>query len=143
MTYTDESVVYFIQSVRGGPIKIGHSGSEEGAQKRLADMQVGNSVELRITHMEVCSRPGLYVERDLHEFYSTFRIRGEWFEPVSELAIRARAIPLGKGRNGKLTKEAWDRGFVAGWRAAMLRIELQRRANKRARRELQARLINL
>jgi hypothetical protein len=71
--------VYFIQGVDGGPIKIGFS---EDVGVRLADLQVGHAVELRV----LATTPGdVLAEREMQERFSAYRIRGEWFADNFEI----------------------------------------------------------
>lgn len=71
------SVVYFVQSAIGGPIKIGQS---LDPQSRLKELQTGSPFELRL--LAVTSN---YTESELHSQFSFARLHGEWFEPVCEL----------------------------------------------------------
>lgn len=65
--------VYFIQAGDGGPVKIGIASDPE---KRLAEMQVGNHVELIL----LAVRPGSAdLERRIHARLLPGLIRGEWF----------------------------------------------------------------
>lgn len=72
--------VYFIQPVGGGRIKIGVSGSPES---RLAMLQTGSPVDLRIVGLIPDAEPG--TEPDLHARFAHLRVRGEWFEPAADL----------------------------------------------------------
>jgi hypothetical protein len=78
--------IYFIQGVDGGPIKIGRSDEPE---TRLAMLQTGNPVALRITRVITgYSRDEVL----LHELFGDFRLQGEWFRPHPVLAAIADAI---------------------------------------------------
>lgn len=94
------SFAYFIQSIEGGPIKIGHA---ENPKQRLSLLQSGNPQELRVTRVV---EGGYKVEQQLHRIFSEHRIRGEWFEPVSALAKVANAIP---GEEGSINYGDWDK----------------------------------
>lgn len=74
-----KQLVYFIQSVNGGPIKIGKT-SEERLFIRLTSIQIGNPEELIIIGITYN-----FSEKDLHEKFVKERIRGEWFSPSGEL----------------------------------------------------------
>jgi len=71
--------VYFIQSIGGGPIKIGHSDSPI---KRLATLQTSHYEKLTIL---ATVDGGLTTETKLHERFSKDRLHGEWFTPSEEL----------------------------------------------------------
>lgn len=74
-----ESRVYFIQSGSDGPIKIGKA---ENPMGRLAQMQVGSPIALRL----LGSIPGgIADERRLHEQFKQDWLRGEWFTPSAAL----------------------------------------------------------
>ena|SRR5690554_3207031 len=66
--------VYVIQSVIGGPVKIGRAND---VGQRLAQHQCGSPFELRV--LKVFRGVHLSMERDLHEQYRDFRLHGEWF----------------------------------------------------------------
>jgi len=87
---------YLIQSVKGGPVKIGKSLDPE---KRLASMQTGSPVELQL--LAVIPRD---VERELHDRFSHAHSHGEWFAPtedlvafVDELAGKAETTDIAMG----------------------------------------------
>lgn len=73
--------IYFIQSGDVGPIKIGVSASPE---MRLASMQTGNPETL---HLRLTVKHALHGERAYHRLFREFRIRGEWFQPSSDLLL--------------------------------------------------------
>jgi hypothetical protein len=84
------SVIYFMQSGRGGPIKIGFT--ECTAERRLAELQTGNPSELIV--LTVLSGTQAQ-EKELHRLLAAHRIQGEWFEPaliVLEVALRSKTI---------------------------------------------------
>ncbi len=81
--YMDErakilSKIYFIQS-GNGPIKIGYSIQIEN---RLPTMQSGNPCPLTLLKTVF---GGQSEELAIHRKFKAIRIRGEWFEPTSEL----------------------------------------------------------
>ena len=83
-----ETHVYFIRAGQGA-IKIGIA---RDPRKRLLELQVGTSDELRILH----TIPGTEdTERALHERFAHLRLRGEWFRAgfdlVRFIADRMRA----------------------------------------------------
>jgi hypothetical protein len=72
---SDTGVVYFIQAVNGGPIKIG---TAIDPKKRLASLQLSCPFRLKI----LATRPGgERLERSLHRRFAAYRLHGEWFEP--------------------------------------------------------------
>lgn len=73
--------VYFIQNGDDGAIKIGMT---RKLQKRLADLQVNNPIELRILGAIPTNKPR-DLERDLHRQFQEFRVSGEWFSPSEKL----------------------------------------------------------
>jgi len=74
-----ESVVYFIQSERGGPVKIGISTNVQG---RLASLQTGFPYPLKV----LATTPGGEgIEKGLHDIFAEHRLSGEWFKPEKEL----------------------------------------------------------
>lgn len=76
-------VVYFIQAVTGGPIKIGTS-TIGSILSRFTTIQVGNPAELRIRRLVAGD---WRLERGLHSYFAGQRTRqrGEWFLPSDEL----------------------------------------------------------
>ena len=69
-------VVYFIQRVSGGSIKIGKT--TRNVSGRISDMQTAHSETL------VCLATmdgGAYMEGVLHERFKEHRLSGEWFRP--------------------------------------------------------------
>lgn len=92
-TQTTPGHIYFVQSVLGGPIKIGWATKPE---VRLAALQANCPVTLELLHYEAGDGGG---ERALHKRFSDARSHGEWFQPVRELLdyIRERkAAALGQ-----------------------------------------------
>jgi hypothetical protein len=73
-------MIYFIQAVDGGPIKIGFT--DKNIKTRLSIIQVGNPRELQIIGL---IDNDVYSEEVLHNQFNKYLIRGEWFEPASEI----------------------------------------------------------
>lgn len=71
--------VYFVQSVEGGPIKIGHACNLDS---RLSALQSGNPTDLRVLAAFVADED---TEDALHDLLRSVCVRGEWFHPVSDL----------------------------------------------------------
>lgn len=72
--------VYFIQGISGGPIKIGKS---VNVYSRLAALQTGHHEEFKI--LAIIKDGGFVLEKNLHNKFGKYNVRGEWFEPVPEL----------------------------------------------------------
>jgi len=66
--------LYFIQSVTGGPVKIGVARNPE---ERLKQHQTGSPFPLRI--IKTIKRVSPKYESELHKRFSSFRLHGEWF----------------------------------------------------------------
>lgn len=64
---------YFIQSVYGGPIKIGSSANS--LLSRLKALQTGHPEPLRV----LARMPGAFHEGQLHRRFADWRLTGEWF----------------------------------------------------------------
>jgi len=74
-------MIYFIQAVSGGPIKIGHTNKQQCGH-RLTGLQVGNPEMLSLLFSyHGCERS----EAALHARFDYAHLRGEWFHPVPEL----------------------------------------------------------
>lgn len=71
---SNSGLVYCIQAVNGGPIKIGAS---ENPDKRLKELQTGHPHSLAI----IGTFPGGYrLEGQLHRYFADERTYGEWFD---------------------------------------------------------------
>jgi hypothetical protein len=69
-------MIYFIQSGKDGPIKIGYA--KKSIKNRLEGLQKSASAPLRILGVI----PGtMKDEREHHFAFHGFRLYGEWFEP--------------------------------------------------------------
>lgn len=73
-----EMYVYFMRAGEDGPIKIGMTSKLE---KRLAEMQTGNHLELNYIACIPCDnrKEAHKLESDFHRFFRRQSIRGEWF----------------------------------------------------------------
>lgn len=76
-----EGWIYFVQSVDGGPVKIGFS---RDPWARFRTLQVGFPVELRLLAIQEANPSQ---ERDLHHRLAGYRERGEWFWPRGEVLL--------------------------------------------------------
>lgn len=73
-------MIYFAQSEKGGPIKIGYTNNNP--KTRLASIQTGNHEQLEI----VCLIDGsLDKERRIHNTFISIRLQGEWFLDYPQL----------------------------------------------------------
>jgi hypothetical protein len=86
--------VYFVREESNGPIKIGRASQ---VQRRVTQLQTGNSVQLQLLGW-IMSSCDAATERGLHESYNNFRLRGEWFQisqdhVLEELKLRHGFIP--------------------------------------------------
>ena len=81
--------VYFITARELGRVKIGYTASDPHV--RLRHIQVGCPCPIKL---EALIDGGRDVEAAIHQAFTAFRVRGEWFElcPAIELAIRACRI---------------------------------------------------
>jgi hypothetical protein len=69
--------VYFVQSVDGGPIKIGFTSRKPEA--RLSELQKSSPSRLRLLAVIPDADSGL--ERMIHSDFDDERLHSEWFEP--------------------------------------------------------------
>lgn len=79
-------LVYFIQAVGGGPIKIGMSNDPK---ERLATLQAGSPVMLRIIGI---ADGGQDKEMALHRRLAAHRLHGEWFADVPAVHAVRREV---------------------------------------------------
>jgi hypothetical protein len=68
--------VYFIQAVKGGPIKIGVT---RNVRRRLAIIQANSPVPLQV--IGVIPGAGIETESALHAHFGYLRLHNEWFAP--------------------------------------------------------------
>lgn len=103
-------MIYFIQPVSGGLIKIGYA---INPQKRLAEIQRMSPATLRILATIEGDRKR---EAELHRQYASLRIYGEWFRaekrllefigPIPESGTLRRARKLAAGKRRKVAPPA-------------------------------------
>lgn len=70
----DGGWTYVIQARPDGPIKIGRT---KDIHARLQSLAGSSPAELELLFLY----PGMDLEKDLHENFSTWRLHGEWFTP--------------------------------------------------------------
>ena len=80
LEFEREPDVYFIQSERGGPVKIGQT---RDLKIRLMELQISHPYTLKILH--VIEGAGPSIEKELHREFAKHRLRGEWFEWSEDL----------------------------------------------------------
>lgn len=103
----EPGLLYAIQSIQGGPVKVGWTSSEQTLATRLSTLQTGNPYRLRV----IWKRPGS--QRDehwLHWHHREHRLSGEWFDAVGEVAEFFGAIP-----QTHPLAELFDEAYEAGW----------------------------
>lgn len=82
--------LYMVQSVDGGPVKIGVSSDPIG---RLKVMQTGCPLVLQFIALR--SESMAYTrERELHNKYAEYRLHGEWFTVSDDLLAEANSIGI-------------------------------------------------
>jgi len=69
-------MIYFIQGVSGGPIKIGHT--KKSLDVRLKSLQTGYHEELVVLKLH---KGSVKTEAELHALFAEYRLGGEWFQP--------------------------------------------------------------
>lgn len=79
LTNPDEGQVYFIQAEGGGPIKIGKA---VDPWQRLSQLQTGYHEPLKILAV---MPGGLHAEKELHQKFAAYRVKGEWFLASDEI----------------------------------------------------------
>lgn len=80
-------LIYFVQPVNGGLVKIGRSATPHS---RLAQLQAHSPLELKIVGV---ARGSSLIENLLHRRFAAHRQHGEWFEPCEELQAIIDKLP--------------------------------------------------
>lgn len=85
-------VIYFVQSGKDGPIKIGYT-TQGSLRDRLSKLQTGNQSKMILLGIEIGDRSH---ETRLHQMFAPGRLRGEWFRPDNDLIayIKTHATPV-------------------------------------------------
>lgn len=116
--------VYFLQAEEGGPIKIGRGNVE----KRLKEAQTGSPHRLVITRRVRCKSraDACSLEARLHRHFDRFRLEGEWFLPVDELAAVAQAKRQAESEMPKplILRRAYSSGYRDGANGKPARVAL-------------------
>lgn len=84
-----EPLVYIVQIGEDGPVKIGRS-STVALQKRVDALQSASFGQL---HVRAVLSGGPELERELHDQFAEYRMRGEWFHPAGELFNKLESHP--------------------------------------------------
>jgi uncharacterized protein YozE (UPF0346 family) len=77
------SLVYFMEAVPSGAIKIGNSGSLAKAEQRRKDLQIARHPE--ILRIKAVMAGDLKLEKELQRRFGAYNLGGEWFAPDPEL----------------------------------------------------------
>lgn len=80
-------MIYFIQNSETKHIKIGYSND---VRKRLSEIQISSPHELKI--LSICEGD-IELEKELHDKFNDYYIRGEWFNPSEELISYINNFP--------------------------------------------------
>lgn len=78
--------IYFVQSVFGGPVKIGKA---VDVKRRLASLQNGSPHELQTVKILASSSDLSSLEATLHKLFKRFRVRNEWYHPLALVLFSA------------------------------------------------------
>jgi hypothetical protein len=85
----ESGVVYFVQAVQGGPIKIG---SATNLRKRLRAIQSMSPAPLRV----LVTMVGASVDEfAIHRHFDAHRLHGEWFEPHADILAFIERVRAG------------------------------------------------
>lgn len=90
--------IYFIQSVDGGPVKIGRA---VNVGSRLRELQSVCPTQLRA--VRVIRDAPQYIEAELHRRFRDYRLHGEWFSP-EVLKLRTKVASLRKADIDKINR---------------------------------------
>lgn len=114
---TDGPVVYVIQGMHGGPVKIGYCDRRSGVPSRLAGIQTGNPHPLVVRRI-MDAPHGRDTEREFHERLARYRLVGEWFLGSAEVAMVTGARLPKTSQDGRrfepVVKSAWKAGVEHG-----------------------------
>lgn len=110
-------LVYFIQSVNGGPVKIGRS-TRGAFPQRFASLQTGSCEILRAVSILEGDR-----EHEMHAAFAADRIRGEWFHPTDRMRrlFAPNLIVDGKVASNERSRELLE-VYERGWADALIHV---------------------
>jgi hypothetical protein len=86
----DTHWVYVLYAPVADAIKVGKSKTESGAQQRINTHQTSSPEQLQL--LGTFRSDLYYTERQLHEFLSPWRKKGEWFHATSKCRERLRSL---------------------------------------------------
>lgn len=95
-------MIYFIQAVGSGHIKIGLA---RDVKKRIRGLQTGSSYLLRI--IGIIDAPDS-LEKELHKKFAKFKIKNEWFRPDPELLAYIKSMCKDALDQNKGAFDGWD-----------------------------------
>lgn len=98
------TVVYFVQSEHGGPIKIGHA---EDLAKRLVGLQTSRPDRLVVL---AAATGTIADERTIHDRFAGSREKGEWFSATPELLDFVKHVALTKSLDAPVAKRSESHG---------------------------------
>jgi hypothetical protein len=96
--------VYLIKSLEDGYYKVGVS---KNPNKRLSQLQTGNSSELKLINRYKSDEYNL-IESTIHRLYSHLKKEGEWFDFSIEEEVKFIDICKKIENNIKITKKTFD-----------------------------------
>lgn len=111
----DGPLVYFIQSVNGGPVKIGFVTRASLLPNRVASLQTGQAYPLEVLKT---IPGGSNIENQMHARFGHWRLTGEWFLPSKDLETFCGRSLMRRGEAASLQKwvdRAYTRGYEAGY----------------------------
>lgn len=74
----EANYLYFIQSIEGGPIKIGKTSDLDS---RLESLQGGSPYQLQFVRTAKTKHASKY-ETFWHRLFKQFQLRNEWYDPI-------------------------------------------------------------
>lgn len=105
-------ILYAVQAVHGGPIKIGYCAARANLAQRVKSLQTGNPYQLQV----VATIPGTPAdERRLHLEFDRFRLSGEWFHPAKPIVAMFGGRASDTPSLAWVYERAWDEGWQVGF----------------------------
>lgn len=106
------AITYFLQAESGGPIKIGRS-TRAGLPARIKCIQCGNPRLLVARFVALGDWEGI-----LHKAFSDYRLSGEWFRALPDLADRIGALGESESIDSAALNSEYQRGYHSGYQLA-------------------------
>jgi DNA-binding NtrC family response regulator len=88
-------MIYFVQSGKSGPVKIGFTAKDD-VKVRISTLQTASIEPLNLLGVMDGDEEK---EKALHQFFHSYRIRGEWFEPHPKLLMYIIGLILEKSES--------------------------------------------